>query len=316
MALPKKAAPAVATAYVNFGDLGQYSGGAAVPEGDYALTFQNMRWKPPEGKYVERLGVMVTCTPLEGGDAKTKFMAMGDSADKVFSPDPDTGKRLVVKPDAENVGGNLNRSTNWALFLKSMYDCGLPNGVFTNDLSTIDGVHVHLANEPEPEERKGYKNKKTKTGEGDGQEEERKGSGFILVVTEIKDDGKPWEGGGGVPGDAPTPAAAAPKPNGKMAPKPVATKPAPVEQEAGAALTADDVAEAAQIGVAGYLEKNTNGGFAVAVRTGTFKEVAGAFDDSVAQAVASFLSDDDNLQGVVEVLGFKFDRKVKKILPA
>jgi hypothetical protein len=98
-----------------------------------------------------------------------------------------------------------------------MYDCGLPEGIFTNDLSVLDGIHVHTQNILEPEDRKGF-------GSQTGEVAEERRSGLVPVVTEIKEDGKPWEGTGGIPEAAATPAPVKAGPKAVVKPA-VAAKP-------------------------------------------------------------------------------------------
>lgn len=288
---------------VNFGELSFYAAGGGVPPGDYALEFSVQMFQATTQTGVSRgparLGVMVHAhsltDPAHTGDgAYSQFYSMGSSADKSFAPNPETGKGLVAVPGGPAT--TLNNSTNWAIFLKSLYDCGLPAGVFSNDLSVLDGVHVHLTNVPEPEERKGFQSKTSEV------QEDRK-PGMISVVTEIKDDGKPWEGTGGIP----TATTAATKPNGKPAPAAAAqTKAAP--KKAAPSTGGEDTMEAALNGATTVLEKNINGLSKLAFRTQTFTAVKAAYGDDVAQAVQEgIFTDEGVLTGLLGQLGYKIE---------
>src|SRR5437016_3811459 len=155
MAAPRKTgAGFIPTAGVDFGSMGSYSGGFTLPEGDYSIEFEVAmeRLNDKQQGRSPRLGVYLHATPLAGGDVFDQFLSMGGKAALSFAPDPNTGKGLVSIPGG--AGGGLNNSTNWYMFLKSLYDCGLPEGIFTNDFTVLDGINVHTQNVPEPEERK------------------------------------------------------------------------------------------------------------------------------------------------------------------
>lgn len=304
---PAVAAAPPAVEGFNFGDMDLYAGGFTLPEGEYALEF-DVRMHAgtkadgtPAG--AARLGVMLTAHPLRGGEPVNQFLSMGGSAHLSFAPNPATGKGVVVVPGG--AGANPNNKTNWFLFLKSLYDCGLPKGIFTNDLTTIDGVWVRTQNMPEPEERKGFGGSKT----GEVQQEERK-PGLVPLVSEIIDGGKPWEGSGGFDF---TPAAAAPpavRPAARVAApaaaavrRPVAVAPpAPVAE-----VAADDadVFTAAINGATDVLTKNPAGVTKLLMRTGTFKAVNEKQGAEMAQAVIdSYFGSDDLLNTVLGQLGF------------
>lgn len=286
---------------VSFGDLGAYSGGFDIPEGDYAIEHTVQMYAPTKTDGtkagVERLGVMLKFYPLAGGDPLEKFLSMGGKADQSYAPDPETGKGVI--PVAGGAGAGLNNKTNWFLYLKSLYDCGLPPGVFDNDLTTIDGVWCHIQSVPEPEDRKGFG---SRTGEA---EEERK-AGKIPVCTEIKDDGKPWEGTGGIPEvtEKPKVVKAGPKAVVKAAPaKPAAVKakpaPAPVATAEG---DDEDLKAQALTAMAAVLEKNPKGCAKVVLRTGVYKAIK---DNEVGQQVLdTFFGDDDLLGSLLGDLGY------------
>lgn len=292
-----KAAPASG---VSFGDLGLYTQGGGLPEGDYAwkdVTVQLYQAPPNQttGKQSPaRLGVMITLVPLTGGDERTQFYSMGGKAHESFAPNPDTGKGVV--PVAGGPASTFNNSTNWAILLKSLRDSGLPEGIFTDDCSVLEGMHVHMANIPEPAERAGYQ---SKTGEA---AEDRK-PGQIAVVTEIKDDGKPWEGSGGVPEEVTPKGKGAPAANTQKATaKPAA---APVKAAPVTSGDDDDVQTAAINGVSTVLEKFPNGLLKIQLRTGTFKAVNESQGQEMAQSVIStHFASDTTLNALLGPLGY------------
>lgn len=321
MAVVRKAAAqaAPAPAGVNFGDLGFYSSGFVLPAGQYALFFDarvHAYTKQDGSKGQEMLGVMVTAYPLAGGDPQEQFLSMGKKAILSFAPNADDpapngiGSHSLL-PIPGGPAATLAGQTNWNLFLKSLYDAGLPPGTFTNSFSTIDGVWVQTGLEPEPEGRKSFG---AATGEVE-QEQKHRGPQMIPVVTEILEDGKPWEGGGGMPEAAEAPA---PKAAPKVAPKaaakaPVAAAkaaPAPAKKAAPAPAPAaeagdEETMQAAVDAVTSVLEKNPNGTTKLLLRTQTFKAVKEAAGDETAQAVIdTFFSSDDALNSVVGQLGY------------
>lgn len=310
----KKAAKKVAEG-VGFGDLGFYSSGFQLPEGDYAMEHEvrvHAYTKQDGSRGQEMLGVLLKAYPLAGGDPVEQFLSMGRKAMLSFMPDAETGKKLVAIPGGPS--GSLAGMTNWNLYLKSLYDCGLPAGLFTNDISVLDGIWVHTQNVPEPEGRKSLG---AQTGEV--AQEAQRGPQMTLVVTEIKDDGKPWENGGGVPeveAEAPAPKAVV-KPGPKAMVKPVVAKSvtkkaAPVvEEPAGDEETLTVATEAAQV----LLEKNPNGMLRLGFRTTLFSAVKKTHGDEMADAVIStFLEDEEQLNGLVGQFGYSVQGN--KIAPA
>jgi hypothetical protein len=268
-----------------------------------------------------RLGVMLYAYSLDHPDQEptTQFLGLGTKADLSFAPSAD-GKGLVAIPNAPAT--TAPKSTNWGLYLKSLYDCGLPAGVFQNNVGVLDGIWVQTDLVPEPEERKGFaQNASTsEAGEELNEQGERKGSGKVPVVVEILEGGKPWEGTGGfpqtaVPAAAPVAAPARPTavpPRQPVRPAAVAPPPqaAPAEGEA-------DVESAAQAGITSILEDpaNANGCTKLKVRTGTFKYVKAAYGDAMAQQVtALFDSGDDAVNAVLAPLGYKLQGQ--NVVPA
>jgi hypothetical protein len=246
----------------------------------------------------ERLGVMITLHPLGGGEHIEQFYSFGSNAAQSWAPN-DSGKGIVAVPGGP--GTAPNASTNWAVFLKSLYDSGLPQGVFDDDFSVLDGIHVHMANVPEPQERKGFA---TKTGEAAVEDKAR----TIAVVTEIKDDGKPWEGTGGLDVSAPAPKGGRATPS-KSA---VAAVPAAASRRVAPAPTVEkqedglyDIAANAVTEVLS-LPAHANGCKRLQLRTGTFKAVSTATDAATATKVINeYFSNDEALNELLAPLGYK-----------
>lgn len=311
-------APPPAVEGVDFGDLAFYNQGSfTLPEGDYAFYFdvRNHAFTRANGTQGEpRLGVMVAAYPLTGGDPHEVFYSMGTKAGLSFQPNPDSAvdglcKSLMAIPGGPAAG--LPGSTNWNMLLKSLYDSGLEQGVFGNDLTVLDGLWAHTQNVPEPEERKNFGAKT-----GDVQEERR--AGVISIVSEILEGGKPWEGGGGLPeeGQAPAPAAA-PAPRAVARPAPVAARPvaaAPAARlaprpapKAAAAPAAEEVdtTQAALEGMGEVLSANEKGCARLLLKTGTFKAVSGKYGNDMAQAVIDeHFKDDASINAILGQHGY------------
>lgn len=286
------------------GDLGAYTSGFTLPEGDYVWT--NLDAIMHEGfgdkKMPARLGAMIDMVPITDPTAKPhqQFYSFGSNAHLSWMPNPDTGKGII--PVAGGPGAGLNASTNWALLVKSLEDSGMPKGIFQDDLGALEGIWVHMMNVPEPAERAGFA---SRTGEA----EEKRKSNQIAIVSEIKDDGKPWEGTGGMPDIKATgkPIGAkngVAKPGPKLAPKPAAAKPAPepVEEEAG---EDESVLTAAINGVSAVLEKSPAGCPKLTLKTGTFKAVTASEGPDMAQAVGEMLNTDEGLDAVLGRVSYK-----------
>lgn len=244
-----KTAPAN-NGYFSFGDLSNYSGGGAIPEGDYAIWWDLMLYKPEDKPgqkrrrfTEERLGVMLTVVNLrEPLDAegkvvsRTQFVSFGGSAKDSFTVD-ETGKRLIPIPNAPAF--TLNNMTNWFHLLKSLYDCAMPHGYLGDDFSVLDGCWAHIANVPEPEDRKQFAN----TGRAAMSEvsEEPRGNMTMPIITTFHEGGRPWMGeAGGTPNEPlkldNTLAAAAPAAvPAKVAPPARAAAPAPTARAAAPA---------------------------------------------------------------------------------
>ncbi len=297
--LLKKPAAKPALEGVNFGSLSDYSAGGIIPEGDYLLSdFTVMMWQAEkkDGTKVGNpvLAVRVTHEPPQGAtkeeEQKFGYYSMGREAHLSYAPNPETGKGLVAV--AGGKGGGLNDQTNWAIYLQNLYDSGLPEGVFTNDMTVLDGMQVHCRAIPEPESRKTMNN--ARTGEVAGEPRQPK---TITVVSEIK--GCSWEGTAGPIEAAPAKTAAPPKPSllkKKLAPPP----PPPVEEASNE--------EAEQI-FAGALEavmqKNLKGMSRMQLRTALFRTLKEGAGEDVANALTeAYFATDEPITAALNTIGF------------
>lgn len=315
MALPKPKPQAAAStpALINFGAMTDYTAGGAVPEGDYLLSDHTVMMHTlakKDGTLVGDAGlfVRVCFEPPTGAekeeDRKYQYYSMGREAHKSFLPDPNTGKGLVAV--AGGKGGSLNDQSNWAIFLASYYNSGLPEGIFTNDLSVLDGVQVHIGTQKEPESRKSMKG--AATGEAGQTERELKN---IAVVTEIKQGGAPWEGGGGPVAATAKPAKPALAKPGVAAPakpalvKPKATPPPPPEPAEDESGDTTEQEQAFANAVAAVLEKNPKGMPRMGLRTQTFRGLKDTVGDAMASSlVEAYFADDASLTAVLNGIGF------------
>lgn len=290
---------------VNIGALEAFVAGGGLPEGKYALEFEFMNYqaKKKDGSDAgpARLGVMVTAHSLTdtNADPRTQFYSAGTKAHESFAPNPDTGTSLV--PIAGGVGASgLADKTNYYYLIKSFYDSGLPNGIFTNDIAVLNGIHCHMTNIPEPSERASFASSRT----SEVADEPRKNN-TISVCSEIIPGGEPWDGGGGIPVKGAKPAAkAAPAKTpvravGKAAPAPVAPA-----VEAGT-ISEEDLQIIASEAITGFLEKNETGGKKLVLQTSVFKAVEKSYDTDTASAVIEFIKDVDTLNALLGELGFK-----------
>jgi hypothetical protein len=283
----------VERAKFNLGNLEDYQQGFTVPEGDYIFKDINVVMFEGFGeKKFDKatLTIMIDLVPLGDPTAEVRQVpyGLGKSADLSWAPNPEDGKSIV--PVEGGPGNKLTEGTNWIILLKSLYDAGLPAGVFTDDVTPLIGLHAHMMNVPPPAERTGFGG--TSTGESAGAPKKPRD---ILIVSEIKDDGKPWEGTGGIPEDKPKKGVV-----GKPAPKsvkPAAKKEPEPEPEGG-----DDEAimTAAVNAVAAILEKNPKGLPKLALKTQVFSHVKKSEGDDMAQAVQGIMQDDDSLTAILE----------------
>lgn len=286
-----------------FGDLLGFYGGSnfLLPEGDYiALKHEIAMWSPPNATNAKpKLCVMITFKHRNDPDAeeRTEPYSMGTSAHLSWAPNPDTGTGIV--PVAGGPASSLPTTSNWGVYLKSLYDSGLDPGVFTNDISVLDGMWVHITHIPEPEERKGFA---SKTGEAQAQPAQPK---KIAVVSLIEEDGKPWEGTGGDVEAAP--AKPAVKVNGKVTAiaKPVvkakaAPEPEPEPQD-------DEHTTAAVSALGTVLAKTPPTMTRLKLKTDMFK-VLNATDPTTAKAIQeTFFASDEALNVILGQVGYEVD---------
>lgn len=307
---------------VDFGASSFYAGGFDLPPGQYALEFTLalVQRTNAAGQQVgaPSLRAVINAYPLQGGPAHQFSIGLGGKAHESFMPSED-GKGLEPVPGGPSV--SVTDKSNWALFRKSMLDCGMPEGVLTNDLSVIDGTWVQTDLVPEPEERKGFRSGGA-TGESAMQQQEGQrasGSGKIPIVVEILEGGKPWEGTGGLPaeeGQALIEAAPAPKASVRRTPTAVAPAARPASPAAAArpaarraaappppaqevAELSDEVKTAAINGMSVVLEKNPAGCTRVQLRTGTFSAISGSEGQEMANEVLNTVFGDDETLGLI-----------------
>lgn len=309
MAFPKKAAaapkPPASGGSVNFGAPEFYSsaGDLIIPEGNYALEFQTQNFQPTKrdgsNSGAAFLAVVARChsldnPELQGDNALEQVWSMGPKAAKSFVPSEDgLGLEPIAGADAS---ATASEASNWGQMMKSLYDCGLPAGVFTGSLAPLQGIHVHLHHMAEPESRKGFSQAVT----GEAADQKKQYPRKIAVVSEIL--AMPWEGAGGIPDGT---AVAKPASNGKP-PAARAAAPAPVAATAPAgAMDEADVEAAVSSGVATVLEKNVNGCVKLAMRTQAFTAIQKEFGDETAQAVKDYLQNDEYLDAVLGKMGYK-----------
>ncbi len=282
---------------VGIGGLEDFSGGFGMSEGDYIIKEANIVEHAGFGQnptMEPRLGLMIDYVLRSdpSGEAQQQFYGLGRKAIESYAPNPTTGKGLIKRAGADTVSP-LNNKTNYFIFLKSLYDSGMPQGILTDDVSVIEGTHVHIQLVAEPEERKGFRGN---TGEVDNPGRKN----MIAVVSEIKEDGKPWEGTGGLKAAGKK---AAPAKLAAVAPK---AAPAEVEEaEEAAEVDSDDVRTAAINGISAVLEKNPRGLPKLKMRTEVFTAVKKSAGNETAQAVTdNFLADDEELGGLLGELGY------------
>lgn len=303
-----KAAPAVGFDLFN---IDAYSTGGGMPEGDYCIKDASVKMHThtkqdgtPAGP--ERLGVMITlCSLVAGeGEDREQFYSMGSKAHESWEPTED-GKGVL--PVAGGPGTAPNKNTNWAVFVQSLLDSGLPHGVLT-DLSGLDGTWVHMQNVPEPSDRKSFK---AQTGEAAVEDKPR----TIAVVSEIKEDGKPWEGGGGVP-EAVAPKAAAKSAKPAATAKAVTKAAAPAKSASAPSPSngAGDYRDATVEAISAVLGENEDGMPQLQLRTAAFKHIKEATDDATAKAACNhYFNNPANLNEILGELGYQAAKgKVEK----
>lgn len=296
MPAPKKQ---VGSGGFNFGNLSGYSAGGGLPEGDYCLNNVHIKMNQSiDAQGVKRgearLSVMITFIPLTGdGDELEKAYSLGSKAHLSWVPRAD-GKG--IEPVVGGPGTPPNNGTNWALFVKSLLDSGMPEDVLKDDVSALSGTWVHMQNVPEPEERKGFA--QAATGEA-GLDSRPK---TVAIVSEIKENGKPWEGSGGVPEGK-----AASKPNGTLAATPKSSS-TTTPAKSSPSTTNEDATEAAQAAITEVLEKKPEGMNKLMLKTSTFKVVNENFGQEMAQKVTNEVFGNEKALGaVLGAIGYRLD---------
>lgn len=303
-------APAPATSYGMFGELGFYSaGGINLPDGNYLWRDpQVVMFQPTkqDGTIVGNafLSVQITLEPLEGAKTEeekhVQQWSMGSKAHLSWMPDPETGTKIIPVPNGPAAG--MNDSTNWAMLHKSLYDAGMPAGIFTDDLAVLDGIQAYMANIPEPESRKSFGGAKT----GEAAEEARRPK-TILVVQEILEGGAPWEA-------PPAPAArrAAPARAAVAAPATPVRAAAPARRAAPAPVpvaAAEEVDEEKAIidAVSDQLGTAPAGGISkLKLRAACFKQLQSGLGDAATQAIMdAYWTDDAAASAILNQLGYK-----------
>lgn len=264
---------------VNFGDRSMYTaGGGPVPEGDYifkdvSVMMYQATSKDGVAQGAERLSV---CLQLESvsnpsEEIRPQYYSLGGKAHESFQPSED-GKSLVSVPGGP--GRTLQNNTKWAMLLDSLYNSGLPEGVFTGNVSVLDGMSVHMQNIPEPAS---WGDIQGRTGEASGTRK----PGVVSVVTEIKDGGKPWETG---------------FKRSKSAPASIKAAPA-------AAAPSGDLEELATEHISSVLENNADGMKKIALKNEVFKSIG---DPATGNKVRSeVLNNEATLTAILESLGYK-----------
>jgi hypothetical protein len=254
-------------------------------------------FKGEKSQQGERLGAMVSFVPLEDPRKeaeKTQFYSFGSEAHKSFMPNPAHGKGILPIPGAP--ANSFNNSTNWFLFLKSLYDLGMPHGLVTNTVAPLEGTWVYIQHIDEPAERATFQSNTAEVSAAPRTPKK------IAVVGEIIQGGKPWEGGGGWP-DKPVQAAPVNGSPSPMAP-PVAA-PAPPPPPAG---NQGDVRTIGMASIGDLLEAALKGGQKqvprLGLRNNTFSAVHSKYGESVAAAVLAQVFDTAGaLEAVVGDLG-------------
>lgn len=288
--------------------LSMYSEGGGVPEGDYVwsdIVFANHTGFG-EQKYAARLGAVITLQSLTNPTAKPfkKFYSMGESAQKSFAPDPDTnGRSLVSIPQAKDK--TLSAKSSWAILLQSLYQSGLPAEIVDDSVEPIIGIHVHMQDQPTPES---WSDRGASTAEKTS--DDVKIPKTISVVSLIHEDGKPWEGTGGVTKAAAATVKAAVKPNGavKATPKAVVkATPAPEPEPEVEAADDDLTSLASDIATTILSSKNAaNGCKRMYLKTQVFTKLKASHGEDTAQAVSSsHFETDELINDIIKPLGYE-----------
>lgn len=304
-------APVVESGNVNFGSDGFFSGGLGLPEGDYAVEFnvgmfQAMKADGTLSKTPAFLAVVPTFYPINKdgqliGEPTEHPLGCGSSAHESFVPSSD-GKGFQAVPNGKSQG--MWNLSNFGIFYDSLKNAGLPPGLVSNSFGVLDGIWIHVQNVAEPEEKRAAsKRAKAKTGAAAmmGGPEEQDRDRTVLIVSEILEGGRPWDGGGGIP--VAEDAAPAPVKGARVAPRVVAAAPAPRlgrTTAPAAAPAADDsaIADAALAACSAVLGR-TPTPTKVQLKTDTFQEVKKTYGDEMAQLVMDQYLQTDEMLGAV-----------------
>ena len=299
--LPLRRAAAPAQQYVPFLRLSDYSSGGMIPDGDYLIPdFSVVNFTPTkrDGTVAGpmRLSVRVTFDPPNGAqtqeDRREQHYSMGTNAHLLFQPVPTYGKRLIPVENA--TAGGFYDMSNWHLFLKSLYDSGMPEDFAVDDLTTLDGIVVHIKNVKEPEERKGFRTQNT--GEVQADQKDRK----IPIVTDILL--APWLAAGATRPSFPVPTQPSPAVRAALPLRgtvTAATIPVPPVSNNGAVDNETAVATA----ILSLFEKNPNGCSKLALQTGTFRALVG--NPNQQQIMTTYFSDEATLSSLLNQMGYK-----------
>ena len=316
MPVPSRKPAAPATEGVDFLSRNSplYTGSFVLPAGDWAVWFDVILQQPKEGARFNqpRLGVRLSCINLDKPNPEApveQFLSFGSKAHESFMPSED-GKGIVPIVGGP---GTLTNKSNWNLFRDSLYNAGLDDGILTNDFSVLDGIWLTTGQEAEPEERKGFGG--SETGEV-AQQGGNRGNGKIPVVIAIIEGGKPWEGGGGMPAEAPATPKAATRPAPKAAAAPAArpttaARPAPRAPVAAPAADAgdEDAVTAAAVNAVGVIladEKYANGVPKLILKTGVFKAIEKSDGKEMAQAVTeAYFKTDEAMVGLLDQIEYQ-----------
>lgn len=294
MALVKAKAKTVK--HIAIGALATYAGGFSIPEGNYVVNHEGMLYKPEKSEGEARLGVMVTFSPADGGEDKTKFFSMGSNAKKAFMVDPDSdGKCFMEVPGSEGTG-NLPDSTNWSLYLQSIYNAGMPEDHFVASLEAIDGITVHIQEVPEPKGRASFAKNTGDAEEGPRRENKVPIVTEVLVAPWIEEEEKPKKG-----------AAPAAKPTlvkGKAKAEVVEEEEEEAEEEGDV-----DIADAATSIVTDLLTASPDGLAKLKIRTGVLSAAKKKHDEETAdKIIAHLFQTKDGLDKALAAVGYKLNK--------
>lgn len=286
--------------HASFGSLSSLvASGFSIPEGNYKLTFECKLWAPEKSNFPASLGVMVSFEDPDGEkEPKEKFYSFGRKVHEAFMVDPKSGgKKIKEIPGKE---GNFPDGTKWSILLNSLYNAGLPEGHFVDDISVLDDLVGHVHEELEPED---WSKIQKSTGDAEAKPKQR---GTIAVVTEFIDP--PWEKGGKKKSKPPVKGKAEPEEEEEEEDE----KPVKKATKKGAKSEEEELAETATELVKTVLEANEEGMAKIRFRAALVPLAKKALkdDEELVDALTDFLfSDDDNLIAILDQVGFELDGK-------